>query len=134
MAMQETQYWVNAAVPDHPDQLGITYVAGPMTGYAEWNYPAFINMATRLRKAGYRVISPHELHEPSAEVAWDWFLRRDLRELVKCSRIVMLSGWHRSKGARLEHHVAKSLGMEIVYPSEHGTLFVGSFAYQECFA
>lgn len=95
-----------------------TYVAGPMTGYPEWNEPAFVAMATRLRDAGLLVISPNELHPADAAIPHDWYLRRDLAELVKCRRVVFLPGWERSKGARLEHQVAEGLGLELVYPHE----------------
>lgn len=110
---------------DDPNKRGITYIAGPMTlvGPPSWNYPAFEAMAKRLRDAGHEVISPHELHEPSEDVPWDWYLRRDLRELVKCGRVVLLPDFHLSRGARLERHVAESLGMEIVEPHEHDRLF-----------
>jgi len=82
-------------------EYAYTYVAGPMTGYPDWNQPAFMDMAARLRAVGHQVINPAELHEASSEVPWDWYLRRDLAELVKCSQVVMLQGWERSKGARL---------------------------------
>ncbi len=96
----------------------ILYVAGPMTGYPEWNHPAFFAMAARLRAAGHTVICPAELHEPSHDVPWDWYLRHDLPELVKCSRLVLMPGWERSRGARLEHQVAEALGFKITYPHE----------------
>lgn len=85
-------------------------------GPPSWNYPAFGEMAERLRNGGYEVISPHELHAPTVDTAWDWYLRRDLCELVKCGRVVMLPGWEESRGAVLEHQVAESLGMVIIYP------------------
>lgn len=107
------------ALEPEPDRgVEITYVAGPMTGYRDWNKPAFAGMTARLRTAGMVVINPDELHKADAETPWDYYLRRDLAELVKCQRVVLLPGWANSKGATLEHHVAKSLEMEIVYP-EH---------------
>jgi hypothetical protein len=96
----------------------LTYIAGPMSGYPQWNHPAFYHMAARLRSAGFRVICPAELHEPSHDIAWDWYLRRDLAELVKCDHVVLLEGWHLSRGASLEFTVASALGMTITYP-EH---------------
>lgn len=94
------------------------YIAGPMTGYADHNYPRFAAKAAELRAAGWNVISPAELHPADPAVAWDWYLRRDLAELVKATHVVFLPGWERSRGARLEHQVAEALGMTIAYPGE----------------
>ncbi|SLH91752.1 Uncharacterised protein [Mycobacteroides abscessus subsp. massiliense] len=94
------------------------YIAGPMTGYPEYNYPAFAEIAKRFRDAGLNVVSPHELHPADPSVSWDWYLRRDLRELVECTHIVLLPGWNKSRGAQLEHHVATALGMKVVHPGE----------------
>jgi Domain of unknown function (DUF4406) len=110
--------WSEVAIPDWPHELGLVYVAGPMTGRPKWNYPAFEDMTTKLRDKGHKVIGPHELHKPDASVAWDWYLRRDLSQLVKCSQMVMLPGWGSSRGANLEHHVGKTLGMTIHYPGD----------------
>jgi hypothetical protein len=103
---------------DNPNDRKITYIAGPMTlvGPPTWNYPAFAAMAKRLRDLGWEVISPHELHAANETIPWDWYLRRDLRELVKCGRVVFLPDWEKSSGAQLEHYVAESLGMELIYP------------------
>ena len=117
--------WSQVGIPDHPSEVDITYIAGPMTGIKDWNVPAFAEMAERLRQRGRPVINPHELHEASADVAWDWYLRRDLAQLVKCSGIVMLPGWGGSKGASLEHHVAQTLGMTIYYPGAYAEIMGG---------
>lgn len=98
----------------------IYYLSGPMTGYAEYNFPAFREAAASLRARGLAVLSPHELDEAESEHLpgthqWDYYLRRDIRELVKCDAIAVLSGWTRSKGARLEVHIAKELGMPVVW-------------------
>lgn len=94
------------------------YVGGPMSGIDQANYPAFIEMTSRLRRAGFHVISPHELHPADETQSWEWYMRRDLRELIRCSRIVLLSGWESSRGATVEHRVAKDLGMDITYPRD----------------
>lgn len=44
--------------------------------------------------------------------------RQDIKELIFCNSIYMLRGWWRSKGARLERHIAKVLGMKIIYQKE----------------
>lgn len=109
---------LNSDIPDNPAGADIIYIAGPMTGYPEWNHPAFDDKAAELRAQGNTVINPAEIHAPSGDIAWDWYLRRDLVQLVKCNRIVMLPGWRDSAGAQLEHHVAQALAMQITYPTE----------------
>lgn len=89
------------------------YVAGPMTGYDEWNYPAFVEAARTLRRLGYDVVSPHELHDEDMTRPFDWYLRRDLAALVTCDAIVLLPGWAESRGAKLEHMVAMGLDMPV---------------------
>lgn len=94
----------------------VYYISGPMTGYAEHNFPAFAAAATSLRKRGLAVISPAELDalEVPGEKPWAYYLRRDLRELTRCDAVAVLPGWRHSKGAKLEVHVARELGMPIV--------------------
>jgi hypothetical protein len=91
------------------------YVAGPMTGYPEFNYPAFEAAAKWLRLAGHEVVSPHEVNPPSVgfDHPWDWYMRRDLVALMDVEAVVVLPGWEASKGAGLETYIARALGMPI---------------------
>lgn len=95
-----------------------TYIAGPMTGYPEYNHPAFHAKAAELRASGEEVINPAEIDaEIGLDQPWDTYLRRDLILLAEhCDKIVLLEGWEKSKGASLEHHVGEKLGMTITYP------------------
>jgi hypothetical protein len=96
-----------------------TYLSGPMTGIEDWNIPAFADMALRLTRKGFDVINPHEQHDGVLNQKWDWYLRRDVATLAsECDRVVLLPGWAKSRGASLEHHVAKALEMEIIYPED----------------
>lgn len=101
----------------------IVYLAGPMTGYPEFNFPAFRAATARLRAAGWDIRSPHEWDEaenggraPTKEEAkpWSYYLRRDLRLLLECEAVAVLPGWRESKGASLEVHTASALGMAIL--------------------
>ena len=86
------------------------YIAGPMTGYPELNYPRFLEVAAKLRAKGFEVVSPAELN-PLTE-AYRNAMRKDILALVDCDHICMLEGWEKSKGATLEHHIATVLGIE----------------------
>ena len=90
----------------------LIYLSGPMTGYPEFNFPAFRAEATRLRREGYRVVNPAE-HGQDFGNSWADYLRKDIELLLRCDRIHLLPGWADSKGARLEHHIAVELGLEV---------------------
>jgi hypothetical protein len=104
-------------------RMAKVYIAGPMTGYPEFNYPAFHDAAVRLRDRGFEVVSPAELNPIDAgleineqyyAVLYPSFLKRDIAALLECDHIYLLDGWEKSKGATLERHIATVLGIEQV--------------------
>jgi hypothetical protein len=88
------------------------YLAGPMSGYKNWNYPAFHAAAKELRRRGIAVFSPAEFNDDTT-MSWEVYLRRELRALTRCKAVYVLPGWRNSRGARLEVRVAKALGMPV---------------------
>lgn len=90
------------------------YIAGPMTGLPDWNRPAFNAAAAQLTEAGYRVWNPVG-NGVALSAEWHHHLRADLRALTLCGRLALLPGWTKSKGACLEEHIARQLGMTIMY-------------------
>ncbi len=89
------------------------YLAGPMTGLPELNFPEFHACAEKLRAAGHVVINPAEINT-DPEARWADCMRADIRELVLCEAIALLPGWMESRGARLERHIAVQLGMDVL--------------------
>lgn len=93
------------------------YVAGPMSGLPDWNYPAFAEAAKALRVAGYMVENPGEGYEGTEGTVdgWTWedYLRRALRQMLTCEAVALLDGWESSKGARLEVATAEALSMPV---------------------
>lgn len=98
---------------------GRVYVSGPMSGRPLHNFPAFYRASAKLRKLGYKV------HNPAVKGiidGWTWekYMRYDLIKLMTCDTILLLKGWSRSPGARLEYHNAKKLGFTILREKDLG--------------
>lgn len=91
------------------------YLSGPMTGLPDFNKPAFDAYAEKFRAKGFRVLSPPELDGGDTTQPYDFYIRRDVRVLIEegVDRIYMMPGWHKSKGAQLEKHVAELCGIGI---------------------
>ena len=95
------------------------YVLGKMRGVPLYNFPAFDDMAARLRAAGHVAINPADLDRQagfdpvklSPEHDWDTIpeqlslqevIDRDLKWLRGCDAYVALEGWEKSRGASAE--------------------------------
>lgn len=89
------------------------YVSGPMTGYEQFNHPAFTAACVELRGRGITVVSPHEVGETPG-LTWADYIRKDLALLATARSVVVLDGWECSRGAQLEVHIAHALGMPVV--------------------
>ena len=109
------------------------YIAGPMRGYADGNFPAFDRQERVLKEQGWEVINPatldrtegcppngHENFDPVTDYEDQEFMRealgRDCLVICKtCTAMYMMSRWEKSRGAKTEWHLAKALGLEIFY-------------------
>lgn len=93
------------------------YVIGPVTGKPKDNLPMFNQVRGELMEAGHRVDIPHDYI--SSGVSWRYAMARSIEHICDKMRwkgskfaIAMLDGWEESKGARIEHDLAMSLGIE----------------------
>lgn len=95
----------------------LAYISGPMSGMQDLNFPAFHRAAASLRASGWQVINPAEMDAADGDVKREWheYMRRDIRALMDCTHIAMLDGWEKSKGAKLEKHIAQELGMGVIF-------------------
>jgi hypothetical protein len=88
------------------------YIAGPMTGIPEFNYPAFRVAKSALVAAGYLVLSPAD-NDDGDEHDWAWFMRKALAQIIRSDAVAVLPDSVCSKGALLEVTVARALGMDV---------------------
>jgi hypothetical protein len=102
------------------------YIAGPMTGIKDFNFPLFFETENKLKELGHETLNPAANDSTDLETAikdaissstngtsWSTYLRRDLGSLVLSDAVCVLQGWQTSKGASLEVYVAKALGIPL---------------------
>ena len=89
------------------------YIAGPMSGLPDFNYPAFDAKAAELRALGFHVENPAENRAPHCR-SWLGYMRLTVAQLVTCDVVYLLPGWRYSRGACIEHQLALSLGLRVV--------------------
>ena len=108
------------------------YLAGPMRGIPEFNFPAFYNAAALLRSQGHEVFNPAERDnahhgtdiskgnvtgcEAQAAKEHGFNLRDALKDDLTficqhADAIALLPGWERSKGVAAELATARALGL-----------------------
>lgn len=93
------------------------YIAGPMRGYPEHNFPAFNRAASRFRAMGWAVENPVEIGEEvlgngNPDISGGEYLRADVRRICECTAIALLPGWQASTGARAEVALCISIGLD----------------------
>lgn len=94
------------------------YLSGPISGYDyEERRMTFSRLAEVMRKVGLEPVNPMENGVPK-DAASEVHMRADLKMLLECDSIMMLNGWKRSLGARVEHEVALSCGLLVMNESE----------------
>lgn len=121
------------------------YLAGPMTGYNKFNFPAFDFWRQFLVNAGHEVFSPAENDrrllgkdifwtpgDGDHDGAWKYWTipnAPDLRKMLgddlqwiaqNATAIAMMPGWEKSSGANAEWALAKALGLKIFYLYDAG--------------
>ncbi len=84
------------------------YVAGPMTGIPQYNYPAFEIATQELRSLALKVVSPHEVPWPEGHEGmpvnelWTYMMRETKKLTEQAGGLILLRGWPASKGALIE--------------------------------
>jgi len=103
------------ATPATPLTNLAVYIAGPMTGIADFNYPAFDAAEKELRGLGFAyIINPANTGRRFGMAkSYDFYLRESLRQVLTCEAVALLEGWESSKGAILEYYMAKTLGLPV---------------------
>ena len=101
------------------------YIAGPMTGCPQYNFPAFLEAEEELKSRGWQVSSParmdidrgfNPIKNPKAVFTDDMLLpaiRMDIAAILDSDAIAMLDNWAESKGAKAEYYIARWAGKKL---------------------
>ena len=111
------------------------YLAGPMRGIPNFNFPMFDRAAERLRSQGYEVFSPadhdrelngQEIEDQNPEGDEDLAAKRNgfsIRKALQvdltwicrhADAVALLPGWENSTGATAERATAIALGLSLI--------------------
>lgn len=110
----------------------LVYVSGPYRGAddaeVEQNIRSARIAAVELWKRGHAVICPHantSRFELECDLEPMVYIEGDLVMVARCDALVMIQGWERSQGAKIERDYAERLGIPIYtapdYPDLHPT-------------
>lgn len=92
------------------------YISGAISDidYAE----AFKNFETaenHIWDAGHDPVNPMKSAGEAEGKTWAAYMAEDVILLDACNGIFMMNNWRESKGARIEHFIAETLGKQIFY-------------------
>lgn len=101
----------------------VFYIAGPMSGIEDYNFPAFFLAEKNIERLGHRCVNPAHMDivrgfdpkkdTPTLAFIHDAF-RRDFSAIAnECTDIALLPGWQDSSGATAEREVARLCGLGI---------------------
>lgn len=89
------------------------YISLPITGCNIKEQQAYaVGVQWWLEKQGFQAVNPFDNGVP-VDASNEAHYKRDLHLLTDCDGIILLEGWRKSKGCRLEHKVALACGLNI---------------------
>lgn len=95
----------------------IAYIAGPMTGFHQYNKSNFNKAERRLKelKIHNKIINPGRLIKQKSFIGADYmdFLTQDIKDLLTATDMFLLEGWGASRGVKIELLIAERLKMRI---------------------
>lgn len=127
----DLRYPVPLPPATEPKKRTRVYLAGPMRGIENNNFPAFFAAEALLRMWGYDVVNPARMDMDEGKAYWSWAerriimddsftiedaLNRDFAAILGtdgnggCEAVFVLSGWENSQGALRETWFSLSTG------------------------
>lgn len=109
------------------------YISGPITGHKDWR-KRFTDAVTHtsdsyffdrhgtadlsVRYNAFRFEPVSALDYGREDRSWRWNMVKSLWELLRCSTVYFMRGWHESRGCRIEFKVAEIFGKRIIFEED----------------
>lgn len=107
------------------------YIAGPMRGYPDFNFPAFFEAEGVMRDRGFHTFNPAQKDQDvgfdpkgmdgsledlvTADFDLNEALSWDTQRIIHdCDTLVLLDGWEQSSGAKAEYALARALSLTVL--------------------
>lgn len=93
------------------------YISGKISGLSfEEAFAKFDEAKDYFLKLDYDVVNPMNLSHQH-DLSWESYMREDLKAMMDCDAIALLSNYRDSKGAGIEKELAEQLGFMIFIQS-----------------
>ena len=97
------------------------YISGRITGLPEKLYMKyFADAEHKLTRMGYKPYNPTKRGIVPG-YKWEDYMKEDIKVLCDCDAIYLLPNWMDSRGAVMEHDIAKKLGIPTIEVYEEYT-------------
>lgn len=91
------------------------YNSGKITGLSDLDYILnFLDADDEIKQLGYNPISPLDKNM-QGNIPWWLHITLDVMLLLTCRTAYFQRNWKDSRGARIEHRIAKFFRMKIIY-------------------
>lgn len=89
------------------------YISGKISGREDVARREFLLAKACIQSLGHTAVNPFE-NGLGVDDTWERHLAVDIVNLLQCDALCQLPGWEDSRGARLEHEIAKLHDIEII--------------------
>jgi hypothetical protein len=91
------------------------YISGKISQLTESEAQLLFENAEKVcTEMGYEPVNPMKLNHDH-DKSWEMYMREDIRQMMDCEAIYMLSNWSFSKGAKIEYDLACNLGFKVIH-------------------
>lgn len=87
------------------------YIAGPMTGYENYNYETFNRIGGEWEERGWAVHNPATAYNGSTRLPYRLYMNSAVQLLLQSEAIALIDGWENSRGATMEALIAQRMGL-----------------------